>query len=167
MKGAKRAIAVDVTGLPLAARVLPALVHDNEGTRMLLADMTGLGQSDRLQLVLVDRGVTEPAAKQLTRLSGVTVKRVGWDDKQLDEKGKAVFRPIRHAWRVEVAHGELVGPAGSPRVSRTPPTQRPAGSNSHARISTPHPEQSAGEATSETEAVEGQDAAPQGRPLAA
>jgi hypothetical protein len=107
MKGAKRAVAVDVTGLPLAARVLPASVHDNEATRMLLADMAALGRSDRLQLVLVDRGVTEPAAKKLTKLSGVTVKRVGWDGKQLDENGKAVFRPIRHAWRVEVAHGEL------------------------------------------------------------
>jgi putative transposase len=29
------------------------------------------------------------------------VRRVGWDDKQ------PVFRPIRHAWRVEVAHGRL------------------------------------------------------------
>jgi transposase len=27
------------------------------------------------------------------------VRRVGWDDKQ------PVFRPVRHAWRVEVAHG--------------------------------------------------------------
>jgi hypothetical protein len=31
----------------------------------------------------------------------VCVCRVGWDDKQ------PVFRPIRHAWRVEVAHGRL------------------------------------------------------------
>ena len=29
------------------------------------------------------------------------MRRVGWDDKQ------PVFRPIRHAWRVEVAHGRL------------------------------------------------------------
>jgi hypothetical protein len=29
------------------------------------------------------------------------MRRVGWDDKQ------PVFRPIRHAWRVEVAHGSL------------------------------------------------------------
>ena len=29
------------------------------------------------------------------------VHRVGWDDRQ------PVFRPIRHAWRVEVAHGRL------------------------------------------------------------
>ncbi|MGC9665598.1 hypothetical protein ACNTMW_03470 [Planosporangium sp. 12N6] len=29
------------------------------------------------------------------------LRRVGWDDKQ------PVFRPIRHAWRVEVAHGRL------------------------------------------------------------
>ena len=31
----------------------------------------------------------------------VEIRRVGWDDKQ------PVFRPIRHAWRVEVAHGRL------------------------------------------------------------
>lgn len=29
------------------------------------------------------------------------MRRVGWDDEQ------PVFRPIRHAWRVEVAHGRL------------------------------------------------------------
>ena len=29
------------------------------------------------------------------------MRRVGWDDKQ------PVFRPIRLAWRVEVAHGRL------------------------------------------------------------
>jgi putative transposase len=29
------------------------------------------------------------------------MRRVGWDDKQ------PVFRPIRHVWRVEVAHGRL------------------------------------------------------------
>ena len=29
------------------------------------------------------------------------MRRVGWDD------GQPEFRPIRHAWRVEVAHGRL------------------------------------------------------------
>ena len=50
---------------------------------------------------MVDRGVTAAAARELGRHHGVEVRRVGWDDKQ------PVFRPIRHAWRVEVAHGRL------------------------------------------------------------
>jgi putative transposase len=52
-------------------------------------------------LVLVDRGVTAAAARELGRRHGVEVRRVGWDEKQ------PVFRPIRHAWRVEVAHARL------------------------------------------------------------
>jgi putative transposase len=51
--------------------------------------------------VLVDRGVTATAARDLDRAHGLEVRRVGWDDKQ------PVFRPIRHAWRVEVAHRRL------------------------------------------------------------
>ena len=49
----------------------------------------------------VDRGVTAAAARTLGRAHGLEIRRVGWDDK------KPVFRPIRHAWRVEVAHGRL------------------------------------------------------------
>lgn len=49
----------------------------------------------------MDRGVTARAAAQLSRRHGYEVRRVGWDHK------KPVFRPIRHAWRVEVAHGRL------------------------------------------------------------
>jgi hypothetical protein len=49
----------------------------------------------------VDRGVTAAAARTLGRHHDLEVRRVGWDDKQ------PVFRPIRHAWRVEVAHGRL------------------------------------------------------------
>jgi transposase len=59
------------------------------------------GVTDRLELVLVDRGVTAAAARTLGRDHELEVRRVGWDDKQ------PVFRPIRHAWRVEVAHGRL------------------------------------------------------------
>jgi hypothetical protein len=33
---------------------------------------------------------------------------VGWDDPPRNELGAKIFRPIRHAWRVEVAHGHLV-----------------------------------------------------------
>lgn len=37
----------------------------------------------------------------------VEVRRVGWDEPQLDEDGRRMFGPIRFPWRVEVAHGLL------------------------------------------------------------
>ena len=67
----------------------------------MLEHLTQQGVAGRLELVLVDRGVTAAAARDLGRDHDVEVRRVGWDDKQ------PVFRPIRHAWRVEVAHGRL------------------------------------------------------------
>ena len=65
----------------------------------MLDHLSRQGVTDRLELVLVDRGVTAAAATRLGRGHGLQVRRVGWDDKQ------PVFRPIRHAWRVEVAQG--------------------------------------------------------------
>lgn len=100
-KGAKRVVAVDVTGLPVAAVVVPASTHENRASDLMLEHLTQQGLTDRLELVLVDRGVTAAAARDLSREHGAEVRRVGWDDKQ------PVFRPIRHAWRVEVAHGRL------------------------------------------------------------
>ena len=100
-KGAKRVVAVDVTGLPVAAVVVPASTHENRTSELMLEHLARQGVADRLELVLVDRGVTAPAARKLSRDHGLEVRRVGWDDKQ------PVFRPIRHAWRVEVAHGRL------------------------------------------------------------
>lgn len=100
-KGAKRVVAVDVTGLPVAAIVVPASTHENGASELMLEHLTQQGVTDRLELVLVDRGVTAAAARNLGRDHQVEVRRVGWDDKQ------PVFRPIRHAWRVEVAHGRL------------------------------------------------------------
>ncbi|WP_299930002.1 IS5 family transposase [uncultured Nocardioides sp.] len=100
-KGAKRVVAVDVTGLPVAALVVPASTHENRASDLMLEHLTQQGVTDRLELVLVDRGVTAAAARDLGRDHDVDVRRVGWDDKQ------PVFRPIRHAWRVEVAHGRL------------------------------------------------------------
>ncbi len=100
-KGAKRVVAVDVTGLPVAALVVPASTHENRAGDLMLEFLTQQGVTDRLELVLVDRGVTAAAARTLGRDHDLEVRRVGWDDKQ------PVFRPIRHAWRVEVAHGRL------------------------------------------------------------
>lgn len=100
-KGAKRVVAVDVTGLPVAAIVVPASTHENRASHLMLEHLTQQGATDWLELVLVDRGVTAAATRDLGRAHDVEVRRVGWDDKQ------PVFRPIRQAWRVEVAHGRL------------------------------------------------------------
>jgi hypothetical protein len=100
-KGAKRVVAVDVTGLPVAAVVVPASTHENRASDLMVEHLTQQGVTDRLELVLVDRGVTAAAARNPSRDYNLEVRRVGWDDKQ------PVFRPIRHAWRVEVAHGRL------------------------------------------------------------
>jgi transposase len=94
-------VAVDVTGLPVGALVVPASTHENKTTQLMLQHLTEQGASGRLELVLVDRGVTAAAARELGRDHDLELRRVGWDDKQ------PVFRPIRHAWRVEVAHGRL------------------------------------------------------------
>jgi hypothetical protein len=100
-KGAKRMLAVDVTGLPVGALVVPASTHENGTTELMLEHLTEQGITGRLDLVLVDRGVTAAAADALGRRHAPEVRRVGWDDRQ------PVFRPIRHAWGVEVAHGRL------------------------------------------------------------
>jgi len=87
----------DVTGLPVGALVVPASTHENRTSELMLDHLTRQGVTDRLELVLVDRGVTPAAARTLSRDHDLEVRRVGWDDKQ------PVFRPIRHAWCVEVA----------------------------------------------------------------
>lgn len=94
-------MAVDLTGLPLGALVVPASTRENRASELMLDHLSGQGVTGRLELVLVDRGVTAAAARALGRDHGLEVRRVGWDDKQ------PVFCPIRHAWRVEVAHGRL------------------------------------------------------------
>ncbi len=101
-KGAKRVVAVDMTGLPVGALVVPAsTTHENRASELMLEHLTRQEVTGRLDLILVDRGVTAAAARTLGRHHDLEARRVGWDDKQ------PVFRPIRHAWRVEVAHGGL------------------------------------------------------------
>ena len=100
-KGVKRVVAVDIIGLPVAAVVVPASTHENRASDLMLEHLTQQGITARLELLLVDRGVTAAAARDLSREHEPEVRRVGWDDKQ------PVFRPIRHAWRVEVAHDRL------------------------------------------------------------
>lgn len=87
-KGAKRIVAVDVTGLPVAGLVVPASTHENQAAELILDHLAEQAVTGRLELVLIDRGPTAGAAAKLGRRHGVEVCRVGCDDKQ------PVFRPI-------------------------------------------------------------------------
>lgn len=60
---------------------------DGRTSELMLEHRASGGVTGRLAPALVDRGVE--------------VRRFGWDDK------RPVFRPIRHAWSVEVTHGRL------------------------------------------------------------
>lgn len=107
-KGAKRVIAVDVTGMPLCARVVRASTTESEATGLLMADLAANGQMERLEMVLVDKGTSERRARALSKQCGVEVRRVFWDEKPVDPRtGERVFKPLSYAWRVEVAHGQL------------------------------------------------------------
>ena len=106
--GAKRIVWVDVTGLPLCVRVVSASTSDARAIELILDDLARTGADERLELVLVDRGTSRSAATRLSATFNCEVRRVGWDEPPRNEHGAKVFRPIRHAWRVEVAHGHLV-----------------------------------------------------------
>ena len=95
-KGAKRVVAVDVTGLPVGAIVVPASTNDGVAVNELLERIDTTG---RLELVLVDRGTNIRQAQRMSLRYGVCVQRVRWDTPS------SSFRPIRHAWKDEVAHG--------------------------------------------------------------
>lgn len=106
--GAKRIVCVDVTGLPLFVRVVPASTSEASAVEQILDDLTRAGADERLELVLVDRGTARSAATRLSVKFNCEVRRVRWNEPPRNEHGAKVFRPIRHAWRVEVAHGHLV-----------------------------------------------------------
>ena len=57
-KGAKRVVAVDLTCLPVSAVVVPTSTHENRVSELMLEHLNRLGVNNRLELVLVDRGVT-------------------------------------------------------------------------------------------------------------
>ena len=99
--GAKRVVAVDVTGMPVGAVLVPASTTESRATELLLEHLEELGVTGRLELVLVDRGTSARAARSLGQRFGCEVRRVFWPDRQ------PAFRPLAHAWRVEVADGLL------------------------------------------------------------
>ena len=106
--GAKRIVCVDVTGPPLCVKVVPASTSEASAVEQILDDLARTGADERLELVLVDRGTAQSAVIRLSAKFAYEVRRVGWDEPPRNEHGAKVFRPIRHAWRVEVAHGHLV-----------------------------------------------------------
>jgi len=72
--------------------------------------MAARGQSDRLALVLVDRGVSERGARGIGNQHDLEVRIVHHDGP------RGTFEPLPFAWRVEVAHSLLLR---SRRLSRS------------------------------------------------
>jgi hypothetical protein len=94
-------VAGDVTGLPVGAVTVPASTTESRATPLLLEHLSEVGVTDRLELVLVDRGTSVKAAREMSRRFGLEVRRVFHPDRS------SVFRPLPYAWRVEVANGRI------------------------------------------------------------
>lgn len=106
--GAKRVVAVDVTGLPLSCLVVPASTTESSCVEKIATRIMRFGQDERLEVLLADKGVSAKTAKQLSLANGFEVKRYGWDQQPIDPTtGRKVFKPLRHAWRVEAAHAQI------------------------------------------------------------
>jgi putative transposase len=99
--GAKRVVAVDVTGLPVVGLVVSARTSEVAGEELLVAKLAELGGVARLDKVLVDKGTAAGSAVKLSRIFGVEFERYGWGTRP------SRFEPIARAWRVEVAHGAI------------------------------------------------------------
>src|SRR5215218_7249691 len=65
----------------MTQRTMPSsrCTHENRTSEMRLEHLTRQGVTERLELVLVDRGVTAAGARKLGRRQGLEVRRVGWD----------------------------------------------------------------------------------------
>ena len=72
-----RIVAVDVTGLPVGSLAVPASTHENQMTELMLDRLIEQGVASRLELVLVDRGVTAAATRSLARAHNLEASRVG------------------------------------------------------------------------------------------
>lgn len=95
-KGAERIVTVEVTGLVAGALVVSTSTHENRTSQPMLEHLTGQDVAGRLEMVLVDRGVTVAAARALGRDHGLEVRRVGCDDEQPVAHGR-LGRPRRLA----------------------------------------------------------------------
>jgi len=91
--GAKRIVCVDVTGLPLCVRVVPAATSEASAVEQILDDLARSGADERLELVLVDRGTAQSAAQRLSNKFNYEVRRVGWDEPHAMSTGPKSFVP--------------------------------------------------------------------------
>jgi hypothetical protein len=123
-KGAKRIVAVDVTGLPVGALVLPASTHENGTTGLMLKHLTEQGVAGRLDLVLADRGVTAAAAHTLGRQHGLSCAVSGGTTSSRCSVPSGTPGASRSPTNASAAPGD------SRSRSRSPPPPRPAGSRS-------------------------------------
>jgi putative transposase len=89
--GPKRVVAVDVTGLPVVALVVPARTSEVAGEDQLVWKLASLGGVDRLEKVLVDKGTAAGSAVRLSRECGVEFERYGWGTRP------SRFEPIARA----------------------------------------------------------------------
>jgi hypothetical protein len=130
-KGAKRVVAVDVTGLPVAALVVPASTHENRASELMLEHMDRQGVTDRLELVLVDRGSRplRPAPSAATATSrsagsGGTTSSLSSGPSalvaQLDHPATDVMPRVGHAVTLRNALGAA---EDSPRTLSDPPAR--------------------------------------------
>ena len=87
-KGAERVVAVDVTGLPVAALVVPASTHENRASELMLEHLTRQGVTNSLERVLVDRGVTAAAGRTLGRHHDLEVRRMAAAHDVLGRSGR-------------------------------------------------------------------------------
>ena len=105
LKGRKRHLLVDTTGLVLLACVHAADLHDREGAR-LLVETTQRGALPRMQLVWADQGYTGAFARWLHEARGWRLEVVRHPERQLwryglEEKPAHTFRVLPRRWVVE------------------------------------------------------------------
>jgi hypothetical protein len=125
-KGAKRVVAVDVTGLPVGALVVPASTHENRACELMLEHLTQQGVTARLELVLVDRGSPRPLP---ARSAGTTTSSCAGSGGTTSSPYSAPSGTLG-ASRSPTAASDA--PAALRSRSRTPPPRRPAGFRSPA-----------------------------------
>ena len=136
-KGAKRIVAVDVTGLPVGALVVAASTHENATTELMLEHLTEQGVAGRLDLVLVDRGVTRgrrghagpsPRSRGAPRRVGRQAAGVPFHPARLAGRGRPrTPRPVPSTGEVVREHHHLrdrLAPGCLHRDHPAPPIRR-------------------------------------------
>ena len=102
LKGRKRHLLVDTTGLVLLACVHAADLHDREGARLLLGTAQARARS-RMQLMWADQGYAGAFARWLDEARGWRLEVVRHPERQLwryglEEKPAHTFRVLPRRW---------------------------------------------------------------------